>query len=159
MTYQWGKSGSKFGNVSRYIISLHICEAYAVAWHAICPIAFICERAVLKSDLLPKVSLLSFLRLKKGFKTEYCHLHVIVHPPLAIHHTCNSLRCIYAQMMHVLQFMASVATHLIWSRSQRSVSISKLYPVCVFSLPGNFAIFSTGGDFGDDLVQSLHFID
>lgn len=109
-----GKLDLEFGDVSRYISSSHIYEVYAMAWHAICQIVFICENAVLKLDLLHKVSLLSFLRFRKGFKTKYCHFHEILHQPLAINHTCNHLRCMYSQTTYILQFTASPALQRIW---------------------------------------------
>lgn len=132
---RWGKSGLEFGCVSRQIISLHNCEAYATAWHAICQIVFIWEKAVLKLDLLHKVSLLSLLRFKKGFKTEnYCHFHVTLHQPLAINHTCNHLRCIYdSQMIYILQFMASELLQLIWFEvGHKDVWQFQNYLVCTF---------------------------
>lgn len=42
-------------------------------------------------ELAPKVPLLSFLRLQDRLKTKCCHFRGMLHPPLAVNHTCNQL--------------------------------------------------------------------
>lgn len=130
----------------------HLWSACHTVMH-IHQIMLICEKAVLELDILPEVSFLPFLRFKKGFKTKYCHLHVILLQSLTTNHTCNHLRCIYSQMIYILQFMASFTTHPIWSRSQRSIRISKARSVLLFfPLLGSLTIFSIGGNLGDDVM-------